>query len=428
MRNPFLALAALLPAYLCAQPAPLTIDLAGALDRARAYSPQFLAAGITAGLAREDRVQAKAALLPTLNSVTGYLYTQGNGTDTGVFVSNNGVHVYDEQATIHSDLYSPVKLADYQRTRALEAAAIARQSVARRGLAVTVIQNYYAVVAAQRRLVNARLSLEEARQFEDLTQKQEAGGEVAHADVVKAQLQRRQRERELSEAEGNVSKTKLNLAVLVFQDLLQPFEVTDDLSADAALLNQDEARRQAVTNNPDIQAAEAGLRAARFGVKSARAEFLPTLSFDYFYGLDANQFALHDPEGHRLLGSVVQASMTIPIWNWGATRSKVRQSELQRQQAQNDVNFAQRGIQANLNEFYLEANIARAQLASLMESVNLAAESLRLTLLRYQGGEATALEVVDAQSAALDARNAYDDGLGRYRMALANLETLTGRY
>ena len=55
-----------------------------------------------------------------------------------------------------------------------------------------------------------------------------------------------------------------------------------------------------------------------------------------------------------------------------------------------------------------------------------ATESLRLTLLRYQAGEATALEVVDAQTTLAAARNAYDDGLARYRLALANLQTLTG--
>jgi outer membrane protein TolC len=51
---------------------------------------------------------------------------------------------------------------------------------------------------------------------------------------------------------------------------------------------------------------------------------------------------------------------------------------------------------------------------------------LRLTLLRYQAGEASALEVVDAQNTVTQSRNAYDDGLARYRVALANLKMLTG--
>ena len=68
----------------------------------------------------------------------------------------------------------------------------------------------------------------------------------------------------------------------------------------------------------------------------------------------------------------------------------------------------------------------QAQLDSLRGSVDLAAESLRLTLLRYQAGEATALEVVDAQTTVTQARNSYDDGLARFRLAMANLQTLTG--
>jgi outer membrane protein TolC len=58
--------------------------------------------------------------------------------------------------------------------------------------------------------------------------------------------------------------------------------------------------------------------------------------------------------------------------------------------------------------------------------MELSTESLRLTTLRYRAGEATALEVVDAQSTLVQAREAYDSGMVRYRIALANLQTLTG--
>jgi outer membrane protein len=426
---------ALLTAVLCAPIAlrgqagnPLSIDLADALSRARAYSPQFLAAGIVSSSAREDKVQAKAALLPTVEAVNGYLYTQGNDTPEGVFVSNNGVHVYDEQATVHADVFSFAKQAEYRQAIAAEAAARARQDIARRGLAATVISSYYGLVSAQRHVVNARRSLDEARNFEDITRKLEQGGEAARADVVKAQFTRTQRERELAEAQTDVEKAKLALAVLILQDLAQPFEIVDDLQADTPVALPLEIRQQAVANSPDIRAAQSGIDQAGFGIKAARAGFLPTFSVDYFYGLDAHEYALHDPDGHRNLGNVVQATVTVPVWNWGSTRSKVRQAELQRQQAQLDLRFAQRQIDESAAAFYLEAQAARSQIQSLRGSVDLAEESLSLTLLRYQAGEATALEVVDAQSTAADARNAYDDGLARYRLAQGNIEILTGRY
>ena len=60
--------------------------------------------------------------------------------------------------------------------------------------------------------------------------------------------------------------------------------------------------------------------------------------------------------------------------------------------------------------------------------MKLSTESLKLTLMRYQAGEVSVLEVVDAQSTLTQARNAYDDGLVRYRVALAQLQTVTGTF
>jgi outer membrane protein TolC len=92
------------------------------------------------------------------------------------------------------------------------------------------------------------------------------------------------------------------------------------------------------------------------------------------------------------------------------------------------LSLAQRTLLSEEQSFYLEAQSAGSQVASLKKSLDLSADSLRLTVERYQAGEATILEVVDAQSTLAQARNAYDDGLSRYRLALANLQTLTGAF
>ena len=62
--------------------APLRLTLEEALARARANSPEVLHASIDALLAREDTVQAKAGLLPSLSTFNQYIYTQANGTPT----------------------------------------------------------------------------------------------------------------------------------------------------------------------------------------------------------------------------------------------------------------------------------------------------------------------------------------------------------
>ena len=404
----------------------LTLTLQDALERARKVAQQYRSAVIAAELAHEDRVQAKAALLPTVNWFNQYIYTQANGTPSGVFVANDGVHIYNNQAIVHGDIIAPGKRADYQRAIAAEAAARAKADIAARGLAATVVQNYYSLLAAQRKYANAQQSLTEARQFAGITRKLEAGGEAAHSDAVKAEIQLAQRERDAQDAQLAIERTRIGFGVLLFTDYTQEFSVEDNLATAPGLPARAQVQEMAGRNNPDIRAAQATVRQQEYELKSARAAYFPTLSFDYFYGIDANQYAIWDREHLRNLGSAAQGTLTIPIWNWGATRSKVRQSDLRLQQARLDLSLAQRQLLANLDAFCLEAQAANAQLDSLRRSAELAAESLRLTLLRYEAGEVTVLEVVDAQSTLAQARNAHDDGLVRYRVVLAALQTLTG--
>ena len=407
---------------------PLNLTLQDVLQRARQYSQQVYSADIAARLAHEDTVQAKAGLLPTVNGLSQYIYTQPNGTPSGVFVSNDGPHIYNDQLLVHGEIWNRERRAEYRRTMAAEAVAHARADLAVRGLNVTVVQDYYGLVVAQRRIANAQQSLKETQDLVGITQKQEAGGEVAHADVVKAQIQLEQRLRDLQDAELATEKARIGLAVLIFPTFGQPYNVVDDLAAAPQLPAFADVQKLAATNNPDLRVAQATVDQQTFAIASARAGFLPTLSVDYFFGLNGNRFAVHNADGLNQLGSVVQAQLNVPLWTWGAQRSKVKQAQLQLEQARNDLSLAQRTLLSEETSFYREAQSAGLQTASLKKSADLSAESLRLTLERYQAGEAAILEVVDAQSTLVQARNAYDDGLARYRLALANLQSLTGAF
>lgn len=406
----------------------LHLTLPEVIERARQYSQQVYTADIAAKMAHEDTVQAKAGLLPTASGLSQYIYTQANGTPTGTYVSNDGVHIYNDQLLVHGEMWNPQRRADYRRTIAAEAVAKARADLALRGLNVTVVQYYYGLVVAQRRITNAQQSLKETEQLVDITQKQEAGGEAAHADVIKAQIQLEQRRRDLQDAALGTDKARIALAVLIFPTFGESYTVVDDLATAPPLPGYAEVQALAARNNPDIRAAQATVAQQTEGVASARAGYLPTLSFDYFFGLNANYFAIHNPEGFNQLGSVAQAQLEVPLWTWGAQRSRVKQAQLQLQQAKNDLSLTQRTLLSEEASYYLETQSAGEQMASLKKSMDLSADSLRLTLERYQAGEATILEVVDAQSTLAEARNANDDGLARYRLALANLQSLTGAF
>jgi outer membrane protein TolC len=306
--------------------------------------------------------------------------------------------------------------------------AQARSEIAARGLVVAVVHEFYWLLAAQAKTVSTAQASDEAEHFLDISKKLEVGGEVADADVVKAQLQANELQRQLQDAKLAEENARLALVVLVFPNFFQGFTLVNDLAEAPALPALAEVQEMAKKNNPEVHAAFAALGLADKEVSVARAGHLPTLTVDWLYGIDANQFATYDRNGNRNLGYGAVASLNIPVFSWGATQSKVKQAELQRHQAQVELSAAQRQALADLQSFYAEAQTARGQVDILRNSAGLAAESLRLTNLRYEAGEASALEVVDAQNTLTAARNAWHDCEVRYHLAIANLQTLTGAF
>jgi len=402
----------------------LRLTLDDALARARKNSTQFQAAQTDAAIARQDRYQAGAALLPSVTYNNQALYTQlSNNNPT--FIANNAAHEYVSQANLHESI-DLVSISAFRRASAASALAKARAEIASRGLVVTVVQNYYAVAAAQLKLEAAKKNGDEGDRFLKLTQDLEKGGEVAHSDVIKAELQMQERHRQFLEAQLGLLNARLDFAVLIFPDFNDNFELAEDLHASVPLPTLAEVQQRTARDNPDLRAALAAVQQAGHDVTGARAGYLPSLSFDYFYGIDATRFAVNNENGFSNLGTSALATVNIPIWNWGATQSRIKQAELRRAQAQRELSLAQRKLLAEIKSLYAEADTALNELSGLSRSAELSAESLRLTTLRYKGGEATVLEVVDAQTTFAQANTAYQDGAVRYRVALANLQTLTG--
>jgi|SRR5579871_1928101 len=416
---------------------PPTLTLQDALARAQKNDPAFLSSLSDVESAAEDRRQARAATLPSFGLRSDYLGTQGNGKlASGRYVTNDGVHVYREWATMHQDLSAGTFLkTGVKRAEATQALAQAKVEIARRGLTVTVTKAYYALITAQRKYASAQQALDQARRALTISRDLERGGEVAHSDVVKSQLQEVGQEQAFRDSENTMESARLDLAVLLFPNFDENFSIVDDLDAAPALPPLADAQNMAAKQDPTLRSAMAALRGADLDVTLARQAFLPQIALDPVYGIEANAIALHSAVAAAKedgpmpnLGYFITASATLPLWDWGARSSKVKQARLKREQAATELSAAQREAVKNLRDYYGEAQTARDQVTLLRQAADLASESLRLNNLRYQAGEATILELVDAQTSLNQARNAYDDGLVRYRMALANLQTLTGAF
>ncbi|HZZ41037.1 MAG TPA: TolC family protein [Acidobacteriaceae bacterium] len=416
-------------------PAAGAITLSQAIDLALKNDPAYAGAVAARGSARLDAALSRSALLPNADAHGQYLYTQPNGVRNQGgqigsqaaprFIANNAIREYAAQILVNETL-SFAGLANYQRARALAAQSSADLESARRDLVVRVVAAYFGVLSANEKVNVARRALNEAKAFVDLTQKLENGREVAHADVVKADLSDQQRQREFEDATLAAEKARLDLGVLLFPDPRTPCPLAAEGQIAEPLPDRAAVEAQAGTNNPDLRSALAALHAAHSDVYAARAGYFPALALNYSWGIDAPQFAVNGPDGVRNLGYSASVGLDVPLWDWFATHDRIRQSELRERAAQAALTNMQRTLIAQLDEYYNEARVASDQVASLRTSVDTARESLRLTRLRYSAGEALALEVVDAENALAQAESALADGLLRAQVARANLQTLTG--
>lgn len=420
---------------------PLTLSLADALSRAEKNTPAFQAAVTAVKLARHNQVEARATMLPSFSYLMQYLNTQGNKiSPVGRFVTNDGVHVYRSWGVVHQDL-SPSffmdaapRLASYGK-----ALALAQQDVARRGLRVTVTQDYYSLLVTERAYATAQQALADAQHFLKISRALEQGGEVAHADVIRFQLQVSQAQRALDEARLAMSGARLNLAVLLFPTFNENFTVVDDLDAPPPLPSFSQATTLAKTRNPVLRSALAAYHEAGINVAMARGTFFPSFSIDFDYGIEANALALHSvnttsciPNGgckvEPNLGYFVTYSMNVPLWDWGSNWAKLHAAEDQKQLARLNLSYVQRSVLASLYSYYNNAAVAWNELSSLRDSLNLAQRNLQLVTMQYQAGESQVLQVLDAENSLELARNSEAAGEARYREALAILQTMTGSF
>jgi len=153
---------------------------------------------------------------------------------------------------------------------------------------------------------------------------------------------------------------------------------------------------KAARDNPDMRAALAAVEQAGHEVTGARAGYLPSLSLDYFYGIDAARFATKnrrlDKSRFFRFGHIEPSLVEL------GSHAKPGEASGASSHASTARTFAGSAQARRRNSFSLrEAETSSMELGGLSRSAELAAESLKLITLRYKNGESTVLEVVDAK-------------------------------
>jgi len=414
-----------------ASPTPqLSID--EALRLANAQASTFQSAVINERIAEEDVRQARAAFLPKVSTPLSYIYTSpALGLPPGEprapsFISADAIGVTDALVNVAGDFDIAGRLrASLARNRALLAAAHAGTDVARRALAQAVIEAYYGLALADVQRRAAAGNLAAAAEFERVTSLLLSGGEVASVDLTRAHLQTLARRDELERARANEEVAAGALRVFVGYEFSRPINTTDlslELPIDSAYRD---FKAEDVSRRPEFVQLEQQLRAARQEIRIARADRLPSLSYSINGGFETDSFKAPRLKEHSGVSAAV--SFSIPIFDWGATRSRERQARLRVDLAENERTIALRGFTQQFYAARSQVETATSRIALAREGVAKAQDNVAASIARYRAGEAQIVEVTDAQTTLVEQRNALYQAIFDYQTALARLKQATGR-
>ncbi|HLL72159.1 MAG TPA: TolC family protein [Pyrinomonadaceae bacterium] len=375
--------------------------------------------------AREDVRQARAAFLPQFSIPLGYIGTTPSQVRapgeplTFSFVSASAIN----ETTAFLNATGPIDLsgklrASLRRSRALLAATRAGTLMAKRELTLATVDAYYGLVLARqkRRLADETLALAEA--FVNLALRRQARGEGEEADIHRIRSAAATRRDELEQARLAESAAMSLLRVLTGVDFVTHIGVArlmQDVPTVADFLSYTE---EMVKLRPELDHLDAQQRAAREEARLARRELFPELTYSFNAGFDtADIRRLRQYSG----GSAI-ISLNIPLWNFGASRSRETQARLRARSL--DLQREQT-LQRLRQEFYDQRAAALSALAriKLAESAaNSAQQNLNLIFVRYRQDEADITDVIDAQGNSALTRLAYYQAIADYRTARVRLE------
>ncbi len=403
----------------CARAAPLLaqspdsaapLSLEAALDTARAHNAGLPVARMAVQAAVARARQARGALFPTL-SVDGDVHS---GVPQAYASSDAFIRVLGE-----TPIYQGGELRANLIQAGEEASALGygyRSSV--RDVERSVRGAYGRVLRAQDALAFLRRGEERLQAYLRVVESRRAAGQGVGADLLRTRQRLAAARGDIAAAERELENARLQLndvlgraptAPLALAPLPEPAAPPDTAGAPWLTV-------------PDVAEAMSRIRAAAAGVRSARAGRRPHLSLQADVG--AQPFVGSDValmNNGRGGGAEVMLSFSLPFWDMGIYRGRVAEASANLEQARAEAEVTRRF--ARLSWAQAEADVAglfreyqaRTESAAAAQDAYLQAESL------YRGGQGTALDVLDAYDAWVQAERSRLDAVYGYRLAQADL-------
>ncbi len=351
---------------------------------------------------------ARADYSPTLSGTLGSAREHPSANGLTPLPAGSPPTINDFQASLNVsyevDLWGRVANANASARNELLATEYARLTI-RNALIAQVVQSYATLQSIEARRRAYGEAVDAQRESLKLQRVRFQAGDIGELDIRQIEADLEFNELQLPKLDRALAEAERALAELCGRsprDILGKGIARSTSAVSVTGVLPAGIPSDLLLRRPDVREAEARLRAAQARVDVARAAYFPQVVLTGSYGRESLQ--LSDlTNGPSLLWNLV-ASLTAPIWNGG------------RISAQNDIARAQQ-TQIELDYRDSVANAFR-EAADAIQAVDEAQKSVsttesrttalvraaELTKLRYEGGELSRLDVINADRLVLSSR------------------------
>jgi len=375
---------------------------------------------------------ARSVLLPNLNASLSETVQQTDLAALGVRFSSpipgfgiptivGPFNYFDLRARLSQTVADMTAVNNYRSSKETVKADQFSMRDARDLVVLAVGGAYLQVIAAQARVESARAQLETAEaEYKQASEKRSAGV-LALTDLNRTEVQLLTTRERVVSLGNDDAKQKINLARLVGLPATDRFEIADSIPfSPAPPMELEAALRQAFSQRPDLQAAQAQIRAAQYTHSAARAERLPSLSLNADYGV----IGTNPAESHGTFAVV--GTLRVPIWLGGRTEGDIEQADAALEQRKAELEDVRGHIENDVRSAFLDLQAAAAQVDVARRNLEVTRQTLDLTQQRVDAGVTEYVEMIQAREAVASANLDYINSVFSHNVAKLSLARAIG--
>ncbi len=288
-----------------------------------------------------------------------------------------------------------------------------------------VTTQFYSVYQKQKDLNTARDEYHNQKQNYDIIKNKVEAGLVAREELYQAEVNLATSESSVYSAEIDYENSKDNFKLLLGISLDEDIMVLPNTDIVTVNVNSDDATKYALEQRMELRQKQITLEQDVFNIIRAKAEneFKGNLSariaMDALSGKVKNLY--DNPTDNEQIG----ISLTIPIFDWGAKKAKVKSSQLAMESNQIDMDEEKKNITIGVRQICRNLPILIRQIEIKKKSIENAEHSYEINLEKYRNGTLTGMELQQYQTQLTNAKQAYTNAVISYKLEVLNLKIQT---